>query len=569
MLNSTVKRTNTAYFLFACIILFGVSVAWVIHYAELYRNELLLSVRISGWITYQTQLEYLKLSSEMTYCIDPNTCDYANVLKRAEILYSRLDILVHSTESNSIPDIDTIRTNLSPIIVGMSKLFRLYAPNDDLTASTRISFISDLRQLIPDLGRLLQDVLRNAQLYNTDIERREAVLTLTNPVVPFAGLGISGLGLMILLAREARARGLALRRVHALLLDEERQRSELISLMNSLPLPIVVIAASAVVFWNTAAGNLLGGDRVRNLQAIFGLLQSGDEEEPSDMRVHLNVESGQIRAFRCLTTSAVWTEGTVTICVLQDTSIDRDAYLEWLSVGKMAVLGELSFAFAHEINQPLATIKAAVSNAKMLWARDGAENQVLAKIEKIDNQVDKISSIIVKLRRFSSESKNTREIFSLNDALSDAMDIVIHQYEIENIRIILESEGNSKLFIRGERTLLELSVVNVLINARDAFVAANIGMDGDGRFVRVAVIQGGQRATLEITDNAGGFHPDVLPKMFDFFVSTKGQSGGMGIGLAVTKRCIEDMGGRITARNLPEGGAQFIIDLPIETAGES
>ena len=417
-----------------------------------------------------------------------------------------------------------------------------------------------LREAVSDAGHFLQDIMRDAQLYNHRIERRETV-SLLNPAAAFSVLGASGLALMVLLAREARARGAALRRLQALRHHEQRLRSDLIKLMETLPLPVVVVAdGRALTYGNKAADAIFGGEQNRNRDALFALLQGGGGNDGASVRVALNVGSNQSTTFRCLVTVTDWGAGSAAICVLQDTSFDGDAHLRSLSVGKMAVLGELSFAVAHEINQPLSTIKAAVSNVKILLSRGCDEGQIKSKIDRIDEQVDRVSNIVAKIRSLSSKDA-AKERFDIKVSISKAIELIMHQYKIENIDLIYEICGRSAWHVYGDQTLLELSILNILINARDAFIASRRSV-GDGRTVRISIGQRGRRAILVFSDNAGGIHPDILPKIFDFFVSTKGQAGGMGIGMAIVRRCIEDMGGSVDATNAAEG-AQFTIELPL------
>jgi signal transduction histidine kinase len=103
---------------------------------------------------------------------------------------------------------------------------------------------------------------------------------------------------------------------------------------------------------------------------------------------------------------------------------------------------------------------------------------------------------------------------------------------------------------------LEQVFVNLLNNARDAG-ATRIEVQG-----RATESKGRPAVRLVVGDNGPGIPPDILPKLFAQFVTTKPKGLGTGLGLRICRRIIEEMGGTIVATNRPEGGAQFEILVP-------
>ncbi len=97
--------------------------------------------------------------------------------------------------------------------------------------------------------------------------------------------------------------------------------------------------------------------------------------------------------------------------------------------------------------------------------------------------------------------------------------------------------------------------LNLLLNAADA-------VDGDGEVV-VEVRPDGDAVVLSVADSGPGIPEDILPHLFEPFVTSKPVGRGTGLGLAVSHTIIDRLGGTITASNPPEGGARFDVRIPI------
>ena len=102
-------------------------------------------------------------------------------------------------------------------------------------------------------------------------------------------------------------------------------------------------------------------------------------------------------------------------------------------------------------------------------------------------------------------------------------------------------------------------LMNVILNAAQA-------MDGNGTLrLRTSLSPGGERVRLEVSDTGPGIDEDILPRIFEPFFTTKEEGKGTGLGLSLVYGIVENHGGRISVNNRPEGGARFVIDLPVNT----
>jgi two-component system C4-dicarboxylate transport sensor histidine kinase DctB len=97
--------------------------------------------------------------------------------------------------------------------------------------------------------------------------------------------------------------------------------------------------------------------------------------------------------------------------------------------------------------------------------------------------------------------------------------------------------------------------VNLIVNALDAL------LDASAPHLEVSVRERTGRVFIAIRDNGPGIAPDLLPRIFEPFVTTKEPGAGLGLGLAISAGIIREFGGTLVAANRPQGGAEFTIEL--------
>jgi len=183
------------------------------------------------------------------------------------------------------------------------------------------------------------------------------------------------------------------------------------------------------------------------------------------------------------------------------------------------------------------------------------------KLDRIDEQVERAKRIIEQVRRFSRPHAPDTATFNVARAVELACGFVIEQYRAAGITLMIETGRADDASVEGNQTLFEQALVNVLVNARDAFSSPVPGRTGGEDRVRVEVRAEEKQVVIEIADNAGGIRPDVLDRIFLPFVTTKSEDAGTGLGLSIARTSIANMGGSIDARNIGDG-ATFRITLP-------
>ena len=233
---------------------------------------------------------------------------------------------------------------------------------------------------------------------------------------------------------------------------------------------------------------------------------------------------------------------------------------ELASVARATSFGALTASIAHEVNQPLAGIITNASTClRMLGAEppdvDGARETARRTIR----DGNRASDVITRLRALFSRKEVTLESLDLNDATREV--IALSLSELHRHRVVLQSDLADDLpIISGDRIQLQQVILNLLRNASDAMV------DVHGR-PRLALIrtarEDGNRVRLSVRDAGIGVTPQSMDSLFDAFYSTK--SGGMGIGLFVSRSIIERHQGRLWAESNDGPGATFSFSIPFQT----
>ena len=216
---------------------------------------------------------------------------------------------------------------------------------------------------------------------------------------------------------------------------------------------------------------------------------------------------------------------------------------ELLRAEQLASVGRLAAGMAHELRNPLTSILMMVQTA---------DPDQPADLAVIEDEVRRMERTIQACLDFAKPPRPHRGAVDLCDVARDACRLMEHRVRRQRIDLILDLPG-TPLVVLADRHQLHQVLVNLLLNATESVRTR-------GRIGLAAAADGGE-AVLRVWDDGPGIPPDVLPAVFDPFVSTK--AAGTGLGLSIAKRIVEDHGGRVEARNRPEGGAEFLVRLPL------
>src|SRR5216684_1722661 len=228
-------------------------------------------------------------------------------------------------------------------------------------------------------------------------------------------------------------------------------------------------------------------------------------------------------------------------------------------VARVATLGALTASIAHEVNQPLSGI---ITNAgtclRMLDSNppdvDGARETARRTIR----DGNRASDVITRLRSLFSKKEFTQEPLDLNEATREV--IVLSLSELQRNRVIVQSELADDLPpITGDRVQLQQVILNLLRNASDAMAGVD---DRPRQLVIRTESEGKDHVRVTVRDAGVGIELQGMDKLFDAFYTTK--SGGMGIGLSVSRSIIERHHGRLWVEQNDGPGATFSFSIPGE-----
>ncbi|MEO9781099.1 MAG: ATP-binding protein [Sedimentitalea sp.] len=219
---------------------------------------------------------------------------------------------------------------------------------------------------------------------------------------------------------------------------------------------------------------------------------------------------------------------------------------------KLAALGEMSAAVSHELNQPLAAMKTYLAGARLLLRRNRPEEAV-SSFGRIDDLIERMGAITRQLKSYARKGGDTLAPVNMGDALASSLSMMEPQLRHRQVQItrILPDED---VWVMGDRLRIEQVMVNLLRNALDATKSVS---EPEVEIILAA----GETASLTVRDNGTGI--EELESLFEPFYTTKQPGDGVGLGLAISSGIVNDLGGRLIARNARERGAVFEMQLPI------
>ena len=218
---------------------------------------------------------------------------------------------------------------------------------------------------------------------------------------------------------------------------------------------------------------------------------------------------------------------------------------------RLAALGQLTAGLAHELRNPLGTIK---TSAEMLHRTVSAENDVAREVAGfISSEVDRTNSLVTRFLQFARPLQSRLEKADLAQALDRAVAMV--EQEAPGIAIYKNYEPGIPPF-PFDAELMERVFYNLALNAAQATAA--------GGAITVKTRTGDAVAEIAIIDRGAGIDPKHVDSVFNPFFTTKPQ--GVGLGLAIVSTIVDEHGGKITVESEPGKGSVFRVFLPMDRA---
>ncbi|MBB4120154.1 ATP-binding protein [Martelella radicis] len=226
-------------------------------------------------------------------------------------------------------------------------------------------------------------------------------------------------------------------------------------------------------------------------------------------------------------------------------------------VTRANTMGELTASIAHDINQPLT---AAVTNGQVAlrWLSSDAPDlgEVVEAVEESVAGAKRASDVVERLRNLYQNSEIKPVAVDVRSVIEDSVSLVSALARRSDVALQVELAAELAPIL-GDPIQLQQVVINLVVNGIDATKSVD---RPSGTIVIRASTDPDGRVAIEVEDEGMGISPEIADRLFDAFFSTK--SSGLGMGLAICRTIIERLGGTITTRNAPNGGAIFRACLP-------
>jgi PAS domain S-box-containing protein len=240
----------------------------------------------------------------------------------------------------------------------------------------------------------------------------------------------------------------------------------------------------------------------------------------------------------------------------------RQAQADLAHASRVTTMGELVASIAHEVNQPLGAIVTNGSACLRLLSRDTLD---LDKTREIIGRMIKdgmrASEVIKRVRELLHKAPSERTPLNINEAVQEVIDLVNSDLRRSKVELLIELAGDLPPVV-GDRIQLQQVILNMILNAKDAMSEVHT----HPRELLITTLKNeSSGVVVAVQDSGKGLDPKDAESIFDPFFTTK--ADGMGLGLSISQRIIEDHGGRMWATPNEPQGAVFQFTLPTENDG--
>jgi two-component system C4-dicarboxylate transport sensor histidine kinase DctB len=239
----------------------------------------------------------------------------------------------------------------------------------------------------------------------------------------------------------------------------------------------------------------------------------------------------------------------------------RSTQDELVQAGKLAMLGQMAAGVTHELNQPLAAIRAFADNAITFLERGQAE-KASANLAHIGDASARMGAIIAQLKGFARRSGSVA-IIDIAQSMRASAFLLDSEFRRLGAQLNFSDvrAAATPMMVAGDPVRIEQVFINLLRNALDAVETA------PQRTVTVTLEQEAGHAVVRIADTGPGIPGELAAHLFEPFFTTKPSGKGLGLGLAISSSIVQAMNGQLTGSNRASGGAQFEVRLPLPGKG--
>ena len=239
--------------------------------------------------------------------------------------------------------------------------------------------------------------------------------------------------------------------------------------------------------------------------------------------------------------------------VIQEVTKRKEKEKMLLQQAKLASMGEIMDAVAHQWKQPISIMSMQVE----MMGYDFEDNIVDAKYvkdfqEQVNTQIEHMVSTLSEFRSFFRPSKDAIT-FDVKNMIEKVLLLTKDEFMKHSIKIVLNIQNNFSLY--GIENEFKHLIINIINNAKDAFIENNI----KSKKITIHVLTKDEKKILEIQDNAGGIAEHIIDDIFKANVTSKEKLSGTGIGLYMSSQIAQKYNGELSAKNTKDGATFTFI----------
>ena len=249
------------------------------------------------------------------------------------------------------------------------------------------------------------------------------------------------------------------------------------------------------------------------------------------------------------------------LCLIRDVTDQKMMQEQLIQSEKMSAIGQLVSGVAHELNNPLAGISAF---AQLLLAEKRFPPDQRTAAETIYSEARRASRIVQNLLTFARQHKAEKVPTAINQVLDDTLELRGYELRVRGIDVRREY-GDALPDTMADAHQLQQVFLNLITNAEQAMEQK----EGHHHRLTVRTRRLGDAIRIEVEDTGAGIPANLIERIFNPFFTTKPTGSGTGLGLSISLGIVREHEGKIWAENVAQGGARFIVEIPISAPRSS
>ncbi|MCD6432818.1 MAG: PAS domain S-box protein [Sulfurimonas sp.] len=336
-------------------------------------------------------------------------------------------------------------------------------------------------------------------------------------------------------------------------LNSQKEYADMIVQINNNAIIVVDMNFNILTF-NKSAENMFGysaeemlntkliDDRIiplkylqRHISGLKNFMQTGElKNRGSVIELEGQNRDKEIFPIRISFGMKIEENSKIVVANIQDITKEKEKDNLIIEQSRFAAMGEMIGNIAHQWRQPLSSISAIATGAKLRYKNNLISDEELNEtFIKIKDHTQYLSQTIDDFRDFFVQNKE-EEIFKIDEVVDKSMTLIEASYVANKIKLVLK-KGDEEILVKGSSSRLSQVFLNILNNAKDVLIEKGI----ENKIVMLELFKDENYAVVKIKDNGGGIPDDVKAKIYEPYFTTKHKSQGTGIGLFMSKRIIE------------------------------